>query len=204
MGPCHRTSPWRKTVWLQGLPPLPIGAERIGCLPSGEPKVWTYPPVQVSHGISGVLHQEEGWNPPTCSQLFHYQPTLLFIISVISVLRFIIPQPSRDLHPFLFRSPARWVFSTSWFVIYLSFGSPASSSTVALTPTLSRCPTKSDCTWKEEHLATLVHVFQTNISPKALWDTHLSKQCKIFWDSCAACKSTRSVSIFKFDQFIQH
>ena len=29
-------------------------------------------------------------------QLSHYQPTLLFIISVISVFRFIIPQPSRD------------------------------------------------------------------------------------------------------------
>ena len=69
MEPCHRTSPWRKTVWLQGLPPLPVGAERVGCLPLGEPKVRMYPPVQVSHGFSGVLHQEEGRNPLTCSGL---------------------------------------------------------------------------------------------------------------------------------------
>ena len=66
-------------------------------------------------------------------RLSHYQATLLFITSAISMFRFIIPQPSRDPHPFLFGSPARWVLFISWFVIYLNFGSPASSSTVALT-----------------------------------------------------------------------
>ena len=66
-------------------------------------------------------------------RLSHYQATLLFIISTISVFRFITPQPSRDPHPFLFGSPARWVSFISWFVIYLNFGSPASSSAVALT-----------------------------------------------------------------------
>ena len=66
-------------------------------------------------------------------QIFHYQATLLFIISAISVFRFITPQHSRDPHPFLFGSPARWVSSISWFVIYLNFGSPASSTAVALT-----------------------------------------------------------------------
>ena len=55
-----------------------------------------------------------------------------FIIYYFRYLH-IIPQPSRDLHPFLFGSPARWVLSTSWFVIYLKFRSPASSGTVALT-----------------------------------------------------------------------
>ena len=40
-------------------------------------------------------------------RLSHYQATLLFIISAISVFRFIIPQPSRDPYPFLFGSPVR-------------------------------------------------------------------------------------------------
>ena len=39
-------------------------------------------------------------------QLFLYHAILLFIISVISVFRFISSQPSRDPHPFLFGSPA--------------------------------------------------------------------------------------------------
>ena len=55
-------------------------------------------------------------------RLLNYQTTLLFIISIISIFRFIIPQPSRDPHPFLFGFPARWVPFISWFVIYLNFG----------------------------------------------------------------------------------
>ena len=57
-------------------------------------------------------------------RLSHYQATLLFVTSAISVFRFIIPQPSRDPHPFLFGSPARWVPFISWFVIYLNLWIP--------------------------------------------------------------------------------
>ena len=69
LGPCYRACPWGKTGRLQGLPTLPLWAEGTRCLPKGKFGVWTHLPIQIPDGLSGVLHQEERWQPPTCPGL---------------------------------------------------------------------------------------------------------------------------------------
>jgi hypothetical protein len=65
--------------------------------------------------------------------------------------------------------------------------------------TFCGCPTKSDCIYEGELSATLVRRYQTEISPSASSDRRLIKWCERCRDRCTARKSTRLVTVFKFN-----
>ena len=69
MGTCHRVGAWVKTHQLQGLPTVTQGAGGTRHIPPGESPHQKDPPVKITHGISGLLHQEEGWLTLACTGL---------------------------------------------------------------------------------------------------------------------------------------